>query len=141
MSEDGRPVVLVIEDDELLREVMAEVLTDEGYAVIAVADGAAGIAASEERPPDLILLDMKMPGMDGWAFSRAYRALAAHDAPIIVVTAAVDAAKRSSEVDAAAWVDKPFDVDPFLMTVRRVLEQAPKEGGAEDLGTAGVRGP
>jgi len=71
MSSAGR--VLVVDDDEAIRESIEVALTDEGYEVRCAADGAAALALIEEWNPGVILLDMKMPGSDGWTFAAAYR--------------------------------------------------------------------
>jgi CheY-like chemotaxis protein len=120
-----RPVrpVLVVDDDAAIRRVVAAALADEGYAVVQAADGDAALAAVRAAPPCLILLDMRMPGMDGWEFARRYRALLppppGPSAPLVCVTAAVDAAAWGAQVGAAATVGKPFDLDDLLAVVAR----------------------
>jgi len=69
------------------------------------------------RGPDVILLDMKMPVMDGWEFARVYRAAPGQHAPIVVVTAAADAAGRAAEVAADGHLPKPFDLDDLFRVV------------------------
>jgi two-component system chemotaxis response regulator CheY len=71
--------------------------------------------------PDLVLLDMRMPVMDGWAFARAYRELPAPRAPIVVMTAAPDARHRAAEVEADGFVGKPFDLSELVSAVRSGL--------------------
>ena len=123
----GRPVrpvrpVLVVDDDVAIRRVVAAALADEGYAVVQAADGNAALAAVRAAPPCLILLDLRMPGMDGWEFARRYRALPpppGPPAPLVCVTAAVDAAAWGAQVGAAATVGKPFDLDDLVAVVAR----------------------
>jgi len=67
--------ILIVEDDPEVREICAQVLTDEGYAVHAAPDGVSGIAQLD-RMPDVIVLDLVMPRMDGWEFMRRLRAVA-----------------------------------------------------------------
>src|SRR5262245_21035427 len=71
----GRPIrVLVVDDDTDIGEMVRLALTDEGYEVVFVQNGAEALDASQSGPFDVILLDMRMPVMDGWAFAREYRA-------------------------------------------------------------------
>jgi two-component system chemotaxis response regulator CheY len=109
--------VLVIDDDPSIRQVVTYVLTDEGHEVAEAADGAAALAAIARQHPDVILLDMKMPGLDGWAFVERYRARYGRRAPIVVLTAAQDAARRAAEVEAEAHLAKPFDLDAVIELV------------------------
>ena len=117
----GARPILVVDDDEPLRRLLFWTLTDEGYAVTAAPDGAAALALVHAVPPGLILLDMRMPVLDGWAFARRYRARPCQGAPIICVTAAVDAAARGAQIGAVATVSKPFDLEELLAAVRRAV--------------------
>jgi CheY-like chemotaxis protein len=100
--------VLVIDDDEGIREVVAMALSAIGYEVVSVGDGAAALERLATSQPAVILLDMRMPTMDGWAFAQAYEHLPEPHAPVIVMTAAHDAATRSGEINATAYLAKPF---------------------------------
>ena len=117
--------VLVVDDDQFIRQCIAVTLQDEGYRVDAASNGAAALEWLERewRParsqPDVILLDMRMPVMDGWAFARAYRALTLRHAPIVVVTAAQDAALRAAQIAADGFLAKPFDLDDLVAVVAR----------------------
>ncbi|HEY7036938.1 MAG TPA: response regulator transcription factor [Thermomicrobiales bacterium] len=111
------PRILVIDDDPSIREAVGFVLADEGFHVDEAANGLAALAAIDRHHPDLILLDMKMPIMDGWEFARCYRARHDRRAPIIVVTAAQDAAQRGADVDADDYLAKPFDLDVLVQRV------------------------
>ncbi len=111
--------VLVVDDDEAISEFVSWVLADEGHEVVTAANGALALRALERVCPDVILLDMRMPVMDGWEFARAYRAVWDRLAPIVVVTAAQDAAQRAREVEADGYLGKPFDVDDLIATVQR----------------------
>jgi CheY-like chemotaxis protein len=71
---DGNGRVLVVDDDELIRDTLATALADEGYAVRVAADGRAALDSLHEWRPDLIVLDLMMPEMDGYAFRAAQRA-------------------------------------------------------------------
>ena len=119
----ARPI-LVVDDDEPVRRLLFWALTDEGYSVVEAPDGAVALARAQEAPPGLILLDMRMPVLDGWAFARRYRARPGPHAPIICVTAAADAAAvaaRGAQIGAVASLGKPFDLDELLALVRRYV--------------------
>lgn len=111
------PRVLVVEDDDGIRDLVDIVLSSAGYEVLTASDGAAALQVVSEIHPDLILLDMRMPVMDGWELARRYRAGPAPHAPIVVLTAARDAAARAAEIDADGYLGKPFDVRELLSTV------------------------
>jgi two-component system chemotaxis response regulator CheY len=123
----ARPI-LVVDDDEAVRRLLSWALTDEGYAVLEAPDGAVALARAQEAAPGLILLDMRMPVLDGWAFARRYRARPGPHAPIVCVTAALDpaaAAARGAQIGAVATLSKPFDLDDLLAVVRRYAPLSP----------------
>ena len=93
------------------------VLSDAGYRVRTAPEGAAALARVAEELPGLILLDMRMPGMNGWEFAREFRARYGHACPIVVVTAAENARARAAEVGAEGWLAKPFEIDDVLRMV------------------------
>ena len=113
--------VLVVDDDDSIREFVVLALAEDGYEVLTAADGRAALDVSAAHPPGLILLDMRMPVMDGWAFAAAYRATAAPHAPIAVLTAARDAARYAADIDADAFLAKPFALSELSQLVRRFL--------------------
>lgn len=115
-----RPV-LVVDDDDSIREFVSVALTDEGYEVLTAEDGAAALETVQRRQPGVILLDMRMPVMDGWEFARAYRAFPDPHVPIVVVTAARDAADRAAQIQADGYLAKPFDLDDLLAIVERFV--------------------
>lgn len=109
--------VLVVDDDASIRQFLRLALTDRGYEVVTAENGEAALAAIRATPPRLVLLDMRMPVMDGWTFAAAYRELPAPRAPLVVLTAARDAAQYAREIDAAAFLPKPFDLRGLLRLV------------------------
>lgn len=113
--------ILVVDDDEAIQELIATTLIDEGYQATTAPHGAAALKLIDE-PPDLILLDMRMPVMDGWQFAQAYRAGPGPHAPIIVLTAARDAAGVAAQIGAVAYLPKPFLLDDLLDLVNRTLD-------------------
>ncbi|NMO18246.1 response regulator [Pyxidicoccus fallax] len=120
--------VLVVDDDPDVLEVVTLTLEMAGYRVSQAANGQLALAELARELPGLILLDMRMPVMDGWTFARELRARHGHRIPVVVVTAAEDARLRAREVDAEAWLGKPFDVDTLLATVGRLMA---RQGGLE----------
>lgn len=112
--------ILVVDDDEDVVELIRFVLEDAGYAVATALDGRAALNVAFARPPDLILLDLKMPVMDGPTFASEFRRRGG-TAPIVVVTAADDARKRAAQICAAAWIAKPFETPDLLAVVAQQL--------------------
>jgi CheY-like chemotaxis protein len=110
--------ILIAEDDAPSRTMLATVLAHEGHTVAAAANGLAALDLAAAWPPDLILVDMKMPVMDGQEFVRRYRELPPPHAPIVVLTA-TDAAQQAVEIDAAGFLSKPFDVGKLVELVER----------------------
>lgn len=110
--------VLVIDDEPDIRATVSAMLEIEGYDVDEAANGADALHAIEAHPPDLILLDMRMPVLDGWGFASELRRRG-HRTPIVVMTAARDAAHWAAEVAAAAFVAKPFGLDDLITAVER----------------------
>jgi CheY-like chemotaxis protein len=114
---NGSRRVLLVEDDEGVRDMIEMVLDSEGYEVITAEDGITALALLAEGRPDLILLDMKMPGMDGWEFARHYAELPDPRPPIVVLTAAQDASRRAAEIAAQGYLAKPFGIDDLLKVI------------------------
>lgn len=117
--------LLVVEDDQKTREIIELILAQEGYEVQTAGDGEAALALLESYRPDLILLDMQMPVMDGWQFTEAYRRRPGPHVPIVVATGAIDAASRVEQLEAQAYLAKPFDLDQLLSIVKRVVDSQP----------------
>ncbi|NUP13536.1 MAG: response regulator [Polyangiaceae bacterium] len=114
--------VLVVEDDPDMAEVMLMTLESAGYITHAAANGKLALDAIAAQLPDLILLDMMMPVMDGWECAREVRGRFGR-IPIVVVTAAEHARARAEEIDADDVLSKPFDVQALLEIVEKNLEQ------------------
>lgn len=110
--------ILVIDDDTDLREFLRLMLTSMGFEVTTAANGQEALEFMEGHDPDLILLDMKMPVMDGWEFCRALEGRDSRP-PIVVLTAAPDPADRAAEAHADGWLGKPFEYADLEATVRR----------------------
>jgi CheY-like chemotaxis protein len=109
--------LLIVEDDSDLTSLLRAVLEDQGYEIETAANGLEALERVEQSLPSLILLDMKMPVMNGWEFARVFREKYDHRAPIVVLTASEEAAQSAKEVEAAAWMGKPFDIDALVALV------------------------
>lgn len=114
-----RKSVLVVDDDVELVTMVEIVLDAAGYRVITAREGQEALEKVAEEMPDMSLLDMKMPGMDGWEFARDFHAKHDDLAPIVVFTAAEDARKRAEEIDAVGYLGKPFDINELVKIVER----------------------
>src|SRR5438105_3128734 len=97
----GVPCILVVEDDPMIREVLAGLLVDEGYEVDEAAHGLEGLERLRACRPDLIVLDLMMPVMDGWNFRDRQRQLAdCADVPVVVLSAVRDLEQQAVRLDA-----------------------------------------
>jgi CheY-like chemotaxis protein len=112
--------VLIIEDDPAIRESLAELLQEVGYGVSEARNGAEGLRQAAEERPDLILLDLMMPAMNGWEFRAAQREDASLvDIPVIVISAFSPSQSAEGLGEVAAHFSKPLDVMALLEAVRR----------------------
>ncbi|MFJ8821489.1 response regulator transcription factor [Streptomyces sp. NPDC102467] len=123
-SSPSAPTVLLAEDDRAIRNALARALTLEGYAVTAVADGVEAIAAAHRTKPDILVLDVMMPGIDGLQVCRVLRA-EGNGTPILMLTALVETPDRIAGLDAGAddYVVKPFDVEEVFARLRALLRR------------------
>jgi len=130
--------VLLAEDDRPIRTALERALTLEGYQVTAVADGIQALAAAHRERPDVILLDVMMPGIDGLQVCQVLRA-EQDRTPILMLTARVETADRIAGLDAGAddYVVKPFEVEEVFARLRALLRRTTPE----PAGTAGAAGP
>jgi CheY-like chemotaxis protein len=114
--------VLVVDDDETIRATVTETLDMEGYPVRAASDGAEALEKLEQCLPRVVLLDMRMPIMDGWGFARevAQRGLIT---TIVVMSAAADARHWATEIGASGVLAKPFELDDLLSLVERHCQE------------------
>ena len=104
--------MLVVEDEAYLCDLIADVLESDGHVTRKASNGRDALALLEARKPQLILLDLMMPIMDGWEFMSAMKSkpeLA--DIPVIIITAIYDARRTQQETGARAVITKPFDID------------------------------
>jgi two-component system, cell cycle response regulator DivK len=119
--------ILVIEDTEDNRQIIRDLLTSVGYEIIEAADGVDGVAMAETHRPDLILMDIQLPGMDGYEATRRIRAVPdLAQVPIIAVTSYAlsgDEAK-TREAGCDGYVAKPFSPRQLLAKIREFLPES-----------------
>jgi excisionase family DNA binding protein len=118
------PLVLIVDDDDKLREFVRVNLEMDGYSVREAASAAEGLAALEEEPPDLILLDVMMPEVDGWEMLRRVRERHGVDAiPVIMFSGKVDdrTGAAAEEHGAQAFIGKPFDPQQLIQSTKQLL--------------------
>ena len=123
-TSDPSARLLVIEDDEVLRQLLIEVLNDQGYEVGAAETGEAGLSLMERDVYDVLLLDINLPGLDGMDVLRLTPARQP-DVQIVIMTAfgTVDTAVEAMKQGAFDYINKPFSTDELLLTVSRALEE------------------
>ncbi|MEU3508578.1 response regulator transcription factor [Streptomyces longwoodensis] len=131
--------LLLAEDDRAIRHALERALTLEGYQVTAVADGVEALAQAHKSPPDVLVLDVMMPGIDGLQVCRVLRA-EGDRTPILMLTALVETADRIAGLDAGAddYVVKPFDVEEVFARLRALLRRTSSPAGT--TGPAGASG-
>jgi len=108
-----------VDDDAATLQALQAVLEDDGYAVTCAADAPAALEYAEREPPDLILLDLGMPIMDGRGFAAHYQQTPGPHAPIVLVSAKQQLIDDVEQTAAAGFVRKPFRIDELLDLVRR----------------------
>ncbi len=116
--------VLLIEDNEQNRYLATFLLERHGYRVVPAADGPRGVALARNLAPDLILLDIQLPGMDGYAVASALRAVAQLQAtPVIAVTsyAMVGDREKSLAAGCTGYIEKPINPETFVAEIERFL--------------------
>jgi DNA-binding response OmpR family regulator len=114
--------ILVVDDDPEILETVTAILEFEGYDVLQAHNGAEALALIERRPPALVLLDMRMPVLNGWDFARLLHARHL-SVPILVMTAAQEAGRWAAEIGADGYVAKPFHITDLLKQVARFVDQ------------------
>lgn len=117
----SRPRILVIDDDDDVCEILREALTDEGYAVATVPHGAAALELVKHHQPAVIILDLRMPIMDGWSFADQYRRVAKPPASLILLSAMKDIEDSAKRLAASAFIRKPFELDEIVAQIERCI--------------------
>lgn len=127
----ARPKILIIEDEKDVSRILRYALEKEGYAVLAAHDGEAGLACFRRDKPDLVILDVMLPKMDGFEFCRIARLES--DIPILMLTAKREEADRvlGLEMGADDYITKPFSLRELVARVKTALRRrSPRENSA-----------
>ncbi len=122
--------ILIIEDEGDIRHFIARVLELEGYRVLTAGDGPAGLALLHENEVDLVLLDLRLPGMDGWTILREIKGdQALATIPVVVLTAIAEAIQRKKtlRMGALKYLVKPLSAGILSQTIAEVLRQKGKQ--------------
>jgi two-component system response regulator (stage 0 sporulation protein F) len=115
--------ILIVDDDPSIRYMLSRVLLDEGYETVSAADGCEGLKTATAQEVDLILLDLKMPGMNGQETLREL-ALLRPDLPVIIMTAYPGQKGEKPLAGVSALLQKPLDFPMLLEAIRKLLTQA-----------------
>jgi PleD family two-component response regulator len=132
----AKPRILIAEDDPTLREVLRMQLELEGYDVLEACDGREAVDAAHEHMPDLLLLDVMMPNMDGHEVCRALRSsFTTRHIPIVMLTARTETKDKLSGLEGGAndYVTKPWDKRELMLRMRNVLEWSHQQRSASPL--------
>jgi two-component system, chemotaxis family, chemotaxis protein CheY len=114
--------VLVVDDEPIIRDLLQDLLLEAGFEVACASNGLIALQMLAEWPPDVILLDLMMPVMDGFAFARACGSAHQGSPPgIIVMPAAIDTQVTAKTLGVSGWIRKPFDVEAVLGLVARYV--------------------
>jgi two-component system, chemotaxis family, chemotaxis protein CheY len=122
---DRTPVVLVVDDDPDILEALSEILEAEGFEVRRAKNGLEALDRLGPLAPDLVLLDLMMPVMDGWEFAQKMRQAGDYaKVPIIVLSADRNVGSKAKEIGAVGHLAKPFELNDLLEMVRTYLPQS-----------------
>jgi len=122
--------ILVVDDDPSIRSLLTDVLKLEGHEVAIAVDGLAAVRAVEAVDPDFVILDVMMPGLDGFAVLEAIRRLEGAPVPVLMLTAAAESAANARAWAGGAdyYLAKPFTADAVLDLIDGVLAQEVRVG-------------
>ena len=136
---NDKPVIMIVDDDPNIVQLIRLYLTRDGYDVVSYERGDEALAAFRQDPPSLMVLDIMLPGMDGWSVCREVRKIS--QIPIIMLTAKDDTFDKvlGLELGADDYMTKPFDGKELLARVKAVLRRsAPSDGGQDTLSFPGL---
>lgn len=114
--------ILIVDDDQDILFALSSLLEDEGYIVQVAENGIAALELLKKNLPQLVLLDMIMPLMNGWQFSQEFVSKYDHLCPIVVMTAAADAEQRARDIRASGWIEKPFDLNNLFTIIKKHMK-------------------
>lgn len=123
MSSEPRPRILIVDDDQDIRESLEIILNDFGCDVLLAQDGAAGMVRAERDAPDLVILDLMIPQRSGIAVLDTIKARPSRQLPVIMMSGSTETRHRelAESRGADGWLPKPFDIPHFLKTVKGLL--------------------
>jgi len=136
VEDDMARTVLVIEDDPASARLAKLILGSEGYQTVVASDGLQGLKMAQADPPDLILLDLMLPGQDGFEVLHRLRAgPRTADVPVVVVSAKAQATDKqaAAKIGADAYLTKPYRRTELLPLIRSVLSERPEKDESESL--------
>ena len=134
-EQSSEKVILVVDDDPDILEALSDILLAEGFAVRRARNGQEALARLTPAPPDLILLDLMMPVMDGFEFSQQMRKRPEWaNVPIVVLSADRNVSSKAREIGAVSHLAKPFELKELLNLVRRSVTA----GGGSQIGTGSI---
>jgi chemosensory pili system protein ChpA (sensor histidine kinase/response regulator) len=122
-------LVLIVDDDADVRGVTAAILSRHGYDVVEAADGRGALACLVKRVPDLVILDLNMPLMNGWEFRAEQRQLADERLaaiPVLLLTGEAAPEQEATRLNAAGFVQKPYEPEDLLGAVNAALDERSK---------------
>ena len=123
-TQRNQPLILVIDDDAVIRQMVWKALCQSGFLAVVAADGTEGLALFEETNPDLVMLDVMMPGIDGFSVCRSIRALPDGDSvPVLIMTGLNDtpSINQAFEIGATDFITKPINVKTLPHHLRHLL--------------------
>ncbi len=121
-------MILVVDDDPDILEALSEILEAEGFEIRRARNGKEALERLEPDSPQLILLDLMMPVMDGWEFAQRMRQkpAAISSIPLIVLSADRNVGNKATDIGAVGYLAKPFELNDLLEMVRRALKEGPR---------------
>ncbi len=120
------PTILLVEDNELNRDMLSRRLVRRGYQIVAAIDGHQGLAMARSEHPDLILLDMRLPGLDGWQVAQELKSsLETREIPVVALTAHAIAGDREKALEAGCddYETKPINFTRLLEKIEALLNR------------------
>ena len=136
---NDKPVIMIVDDDPNIVQLIRLYLTRDGYDTVSYGRGDEALAAFKQDPPSLLVLDIMLPGMDGWSVCREVRKIS--QIPIIMLTAKDDTFDKvlGLELGADDYMTKPFDGKELLARIKAVLRRsAPSDSGQDTLSFPGL---
>jgi CheY-like chemotaxis protein len=120
----SQPLIVVVEDNQDINDLLSLILEEEGYRVISVTDGVSALQSAREHHPDLITLDLALPGRDGWAIARDLQEdPSTEDIPILVISAYTRDLEAPLRHRVARVISKPFYITQVITEVAEILQR------------------